>query len=75
MKHCTISEADLKRVYGAYKSDMMLEEFRSICHKLVTDSNQPNESVLNQITTGDRKTILQSFSNFAMKGHGFGVLK
>ena len=70
----TIQQKDLTTLYTKY-SELDLESFREYCKVIVSKAKIPNHELLHrmdQMRTKDQ--LVQSTSNFAMKGHGMGVI-
>jgi hypothetical protein len=77
MKNPAIKEKDLLKVYEIYNNrDIATGNFKLFCIKLITESRVPNEHILRELKSDrlSRDQVLFKISNFAMKGHGYGVL-
>ena len=77
MKNPAIKENDLLNVYEIYNNkDIDTDDFKLLCTKLITESRVPNEHILRELKSDrlSRDQVLFKISNFAMKGHGYGVL-
>jgi len=77
MKNPAIKEKDLLRVYEIYNNkNISAESFKLYCIKLILESRVPNEGIIRELKTDrpSREQILYKINNFAMKGHGYGVL-
>ena len=68
-----IKEVDLVEFYQHYYNDT-LEQFRERCRELITNARAPNPQILRQLDRMSKDQLLKTVNNFAMKGHGFGVI-
>jgi hypothetical protein len=77
MKNPAIKDDDLLKAYEIYNNkDIATGNFKLFCIKLISESRVPNERILRELKTShlSRDQVLFKISNFAMKGHGYGVL-
>ena len=68
-----IKSSDLIELYDKYHTTT-LEEFRSYCRNLIVNSRMPNKDLIEKIDTMSKDDLLKATNNFAMKGHGYGVI-
>ena len=71
-----ITEAVLKQAYEMFGDPAVtIEQFKEFAVMQIESAQIPNPGVLNAIRTAKTKDqIVFKFSNFAMKGHGYGVM-
>lgn len=68
-----IKEADLLDLYKHYSEDTV-EQFRTHCRTLIENARAPNPQILRSLDNMGKDQLLKTVNNFAMKGHGLGVL-
>lgn len=68
-----VKDVDLIEIYQHFYNDD-LETFRARCISLVESARAPNRALLIQMKRMSKNQLVKSVSNFAMKGHGHGVV-